>query len=66
MLLLWGPAFAVDRFNNSRQGECFYDPEKNKTFVIAVAVLGYHGSTIVMLFCYVKVKLITFLLLKNK
>ena len=59
-LLLWVPAFVVDRFNNSRPGECFYDPEKNRVFVTIVAVLGYHSSTIVMLFCYVKVKLTNF------
>nr|KAG5693246.1 hypothetical protein BaRGS_000828 [Batillaria attramentaria]KAG5695637.1 hypothetical protein BaRGS_029127 [Batillaria attramentaria] len=55
MLVLWVPPFTVDRINNSREGECFYDPAKNQVFVIVVAVVGYHGSTVVMLFCYIKV-----------
>ncbi|KAK7101608.1 alpha-2B adrenergic receptor-like [Littorina saxatilis] len=55
MFALWTPAFVVDRLNNSTPGECFYDPEKNQTFVTIVAVFGYHGSTVVMLFCYIKV-----------
>ncbi|KAK7481820.1 hypothetical protein BaRGS_00026967 [Batillaria attramentaria] len=62
MLVLWVPPFTVDRINNSREGECFYDPAKNQVFVIVVAVVGYHGSTVVMLFCYIKV----FLFLRNR
>nr|KAG5708714.1 hypothetical protein BaRGS_034931 [Batillaria attramentaria] len=56
MLLLWVPTFTVDRLQNDHQdGQCFYDPAKNKVFVAIVAIVGYHGSTAVMLFCYVKV-----------
>lgn len=54
-IIIWVPAFIVDRVANSKSNECIYDPALNKEFVVVVAALGYHGSTAAMLFCYIKV-----------
>ena len=55
MIILWGTAFAFDRYYNRVDGKCFYDPDKNKLVVIVVAVVGYHLSTVIIIYCYVSV-----------
>lgn len=55
MLVLWLPPCIYDRINNARPGECIWEPSLNRGFVIVVALIGHHGSSLVMLFCYLKV-----------
>ena len=55
MVALWLPACIYDRIHNAKPGECMWDPSLNTGFVIIMATLGYEGSCILMLFCYLKV-----------
>ena len=55
MLVLWLPPCIIDRLNNAKPGECIWEPSLNIGFVVVVAVIGHHGSCLVMLFCYIKV-----------
>ena len=55
MIALWLPATISDRVNNAKPEECMFDPTLNISFVVISATIGYHGSCIVMLFCYFKV-----------
>ena len=55
MVALWLPACIHDRIHNAKPGECMWDPSLNTGFVIMLAILGYDGSCILMLFCYFKV-----------
>ena len=55
MLILWLPPCIYDRVHNAKPGECIWEPSLNKGFVIVVALIGHHGSCLIMLFCYIKV-----------
>ena len=55
MLALWLPPCIYDRLHNAKAGECIWEPSLNKGFVVVVAIIGHHGSCIVMMFCYLKV-----------
>ena len=55
MLALWLPPFIYDRIHHSKPGECIWEPSLYIGFVIVIAIIGHHGSCIIMLFCYLKV-----------
>lgn len=55
MLILWLPPCITDRMNNSIPYMCIWDPSKNTIFVIVVALIGHHGSCVVLIFCYIRV-----------
>lgn len=52
---MWVPPFIIDRVRHSAPGSCMWNVANNREFGLFVAIAGYHGPSVVMLVCYVKV-----------
>ena len=55
LLLMWSPPFIIDRVKHSEKGKCMWSVANNREFALFVAVAGYHGPSISMILCYIKV-----------
>ena len=52
---MWLPPFIMDRVRHSQEGKCMWEVANNREFALFVAVAGYHGPSVIMIVCYVKV-----------
>ena len=57
VVAIWTPPFIGDRLKHSEPHSCIWEPNDNTEFVIFVAVIGHYIPCIIMVFCYIKVKL---------
>ncbi len=55
MFIIWIPPFVLDRIRWSEPGYCIWAVENNHKFVVFVSIAGYHGPSLIMIFCYIKV-----------
>ena len=58
LLVMWLPPFIVDRIKWSEPGVCMWTVDHNREFVVFVALAGYHGPSVIMVICYVKVYMV--------
>lgn len=57
---MWVPPWLIDRIRWSEPGVCIWSVDNNREFVIFVALAGYHGPSLIMIFCYIKVFLVMY------
>lgn len=58
VLVVWLPPFIRDRIHYSQPGICIWSTDNNREFVVFVALAGYHGPSLIMIYCYIKVFLV--------
>ena len=57
VLVVWLPPCIMDRIQWSEPGVCKWEPSNNVEFVYFIASCGHHLPCVIMVVCYVKVRL---------